>query len=223
MIDVPDFAKDQFPDGYEILWAERRAVFEIVYELAESLYLLWTILSITVWISWWFEYSHPYYWLGVLFFSILAMRKGFEEYKRWQYEIHVIVVAQGIGYYYKFSGWLDRNPAHETITAVSPGIVGPKQTLFERLWGWSTGEQMARISLSGASGLHLNARRIHPSIDKAIQNVRGGRKGPELPEPSANLADAKTIGQLIDMKKLDPDLGLPAIETLVKEGVWGRL
>lgn len=223
MIDVPDFAKDQFPDGYEILWAERRAVFEIVYELAESLYLVWMVLSIAVWIWWWFDYSHPYYWAGVTFFTILAMRKGFEEYKRWQHEIHCIIVAQGIGYYYKFSGWLDRNPAHETITAVSPGVAGPKQTLFERLWGWSTGEQMARISLSGASGMHLNARRIHPSIDKAIQNVRGGKKGNMLPESSANLRDASLIGQLLDMKKLDKELGLQAIATLVQEAVWGRL
>lgn len=221
MIDLPDWAKEQFPDGYEVVWAERRAVFEIVSEVAESVYLVLAISTLGAWISWFFRYGHPVYWVGVGLFCIYAMRIGFEEYKRWQYEMHVIIVAQGISYYYKFSGWLDRNPVHETITAVSPNG-GVRQKWYERLWGWATGEHMGRITLNGASGTHLNARRIDPSFDKALQNVRAGKKN-TLPDLSAEMRDANEISRLLDGKKLDPDVGLPAIETIVREKVWGRL
>lgn len=215
---------NQSRDNVEVFHWERRAFFEVVSEISQSVFYTWSLLTMVSLATFYWEWGYAWpFWIGVLYWGIHACRVGFMEYKRWQHEIHVVCIdkANGGGIYYRFSGWLDDKPAQDSITATIPAIIGPERPFAYKVWGWLTGEQMAFMSIHTPNGVRLNQKRVHPNLYRAIEKVRS-QKRDETPsiEVTPRLKDAKELAWLIDMGKLDHRRGREMIEAIAQEAVW---
>lgn len=175
----------KLPREAKVVWWSRRAIFEVVEEVAEAIFRAWVVASM-------FYITFPGkeyvdlqgWWLACLFVCLVVTHRGIKEIFEWQNEVFIVTRDDsGGGRIYKFSGWLSEKAPSDKITETSPAV-STDTPWFYRLWGWMTNEKMTRVNLFSQQHIYIQGQRITPDIVRAITSVRGAppRSGDEPPD-----------------------------------------
>lgn len=220
---LPENYARQLLPGTVVVFASRRAFFEIIEETAEGIFRLWILSAF----AYWFAEStgrlaSGSYWAGILLIALLIIQKSIKEILDWWFEVYVVThdLNNGGGRVDKFWGWGRRGHVSEAITASSPAVIFD-QDLHYRIWGWLTGEQMARITLKSANHTFIEGRRISPRLERAIYEVRGkpGKKPDPIP---GDLASLEYLKQAMLDGLVDRRFASESAKALITRNLYGE-
>lgn len=223
--DVPDWVREKVPHELSIQFWCRRAWFEVVEELSDT--VQWTIVFGV------YSYGvyHLFHWypaliIGTVLTVLWVWRPFFFEYNRWLHEIYVVARNENDkgGMFYKFWGGksgFDRKFMDDPITDRSPSAVGG-QNAAERAWGFLTGEQMNKLSLKSDNNQYIEGRRVTPRLKEAIDRVRHAVPHAQMMELDNAIQWTNEFTRLGLMGIWDKDEVRHHIDTVVRQQFYGQ-
>jgi hypothetical protein len=232
---LPEKIQNSINPNLIVTYWSRRAVFEVIEEISQSIFNAWAVIGVGLALEDFFlsfDNFQPWvYWLAVGIFTLLASKKGIYEWFLWRNEIYIVArdPRNGNGKVYKFWGWPNLIHVSGSITAGTPTVFvntgEPKARLmFYATWRWLTKENMAKVTLHSLDVNFplLNAQRVNPFLEKAIDQVRGAP--PVRSEPSQNitLEQISHITQALTTGLLDKNEAKRATRHLIFKRVYGN-
>lgn len=192
---LPIRLQKKLPTGARVIYCERRALFEVVEEVSESIYKVLVtericyvmqdfILGLIEGIASLFvrnaQVSLVGYYIALAVVLILVAQKGIREIINWNLEIYAVTEVEGRGIVHKF--WDLNKGISESITEKEP-VPSYSQPWYFWLWAFITGEDMYRVYLlSSKHGMYLDGQKISYRFIQAIELMRG-TKSPHPEEP----------------------------------------
>lgn len=189
---LPAELASKIQPGLAIEWWGRRAFYEVIEELSDSVW--WSIVIVSLLYNLYQVTGELRLWFGLIFL-IYPFQGFFFEFLKWKAEVYVVCRNdnQGGGRVYKFSGVLNRKTIDDAVSASGPAAT-TEEPWNIRLWGRLTGERMQKVHLSSQNNQYVDGRRLPPQFLKAISSVRGA-------EPVAK--EQNLPGTIQAMRELD--------------------
>lgn len=216
---LPDHVKKYITPGAKVEFWCRRAVFEMVEEFSQGIFGLYLMFSTALAAAYYDLLPADWpFGVALVVLSLWFSRVAFLEWKRWQYEVHVVTRNEDMpgGQYIRVRGWLNETPIFEPIMLASPTVIAPER-FFYRWWGRITGEQMIGVGLHGQNRIVLNSRKLHPDLVAAINRVQTTRSLDAGGEVSDRMRDATEIAKLVSAGYLEEEEGSAMILAITRE------
>lgn len=199
---LPKHVRVEIGEYETIVYWTRRAVFEVVSEVGQSIFWIWVfglfILDASEGMNW-----PDLRWMLLFCFPIAGY--GTWEIIKWYHDIHLVTEFdhQSGGMYRPF--WISKMLSYKgkdiPIDKASPDV-SHDQPWYVRWWGNITGERMEKVTVTSQSRSYLEGNRVPLALRAAITAVRGSpsskdlERDPTIVQLSRELRTMGSIGQM---------------------------
>lgn len=181
--------KQEVSENLTIEWMGRRSITEIVEEFTDSVFWGSFIYFIYTLIGGFLPVSFAYV---VVFLIVATFLPFYIELEKWANEWHIVARddLDGGGVVYKVWGVLSKSKKISSITKMSPSI-STYTSFWYILWGYLTGDQMEKVTLTTDTHTHMDGQRISPSYAKAVGRIKQYKGGKAI-------KDVQPLWQILD-------------------------